>query len=121
LEKFPERNQLVSKPAVRSTTATDVMLALLKLPENPGDPVSLRIIVQPMVAWLWLGGAVMAAGTVLALVPTNLLRRPTDPVSAPVGPARRLRPAADAAEAVDGDGDGAPSEPEPTDEPVVVS
>jgi cytochrome c-type biogenesis protein CcmF len=123
LEKFPERNQLVAKPAVRSSPANDVMLALLKLPENPGDPVSLRVIVQPMVAWMWVGGAVMAAGTVLALVPTNLLRRPTDPVSAPVGPARRRRPPAEAEPdgETDGESDENEAQPEPTDEPVVVS
>ena len=28
-----------------------------------------RVTVQPLVAWLWIGGAVMAIGTVLSFVP----------------------------------------------------
>jgi cytochrome c-type biogenesis protein CcmF len=84
LEKYHSRNQLVAKPDVRSTPTGDVMLALLDLPDAPESPVSLRVIVQPLVMWLWIGGALMAVGTVLAAIPTRLFRRPTDPVSAPV-------------------------------------
>jgi hypothetical protein len=36
-----------------------------------------------MIVWLWIGGATMAAGTLLAAFPTKGKRRPTDPVSAP--------------------------------------
>jgi cytochrome c-type biogenesis protein CcmF len=45
--------------------------------------VTLRVIIEPMTLWLWIGGGVMAAGTVLAAWPGRR-RRPTDPVSAPV-------------------------------------
>ena len=38
--------------------------------------------VQPMVLWLWVGGFVMAFGTVLAAFPGRR-RNPLDPVSAP--------------------------------------
>ena len=38
--------------------------------------------------WLWVGGAVMAVGTVLAAFPGRR-RRPIDPVSAPVDVTRR--------------------------------
>jgi cytochrome c-type biogenesis protein CcmF len=37
-----------------------------------------------MVLWLWIGGAVMAIGTILAAFPGGRRRRPTEPVSAPV-------------------------------------
>jgi cytochrome c-type biogenesis protein CcmF len=89
LEKYGTRNDLVAKPSVRSTPVGDVMLALLALPDKNDDAVSLRVVVQPLVMWLWIGGGVMALGTALAAVPSRLLRRPTDPVSAPVGDARR--------------------------------
>ena len=52
-------------------------------PRGAGRPVTLRVIVQPLVLWLWIGGGVMALGTVLAAWPGRR-RRPTDPVSAPV-------------------------------------
>ena len=38
-----------------------------------------------MILWLWIGGLMMAIGTLLAAFPGTRRRRPTDPVSAPVG------------------------------------
>jgi cytochrome c-type biogenesis protein CcmF len=46
--------------------------------------VTLRVFVKPMVLWLWIGGAVMAIGTIFAAFPGGRRRRPTEPVSAPV-------------------------------------
>jgi cytochrome c-type biogenesis protein CcmF len=63
------------------------MLSVLALPENQGDPVVLRVTVQPLVVWLWIGGGVVAFGTVLAAFPGRR-RRPTAPVSEPVTGAR---------------------------------
>jgi cytochrome c-type biogenesis protein CcmF len=39
--------------------------------------------VRPLILWLWLGGGIMAFGTLLAALPGRR-RRPTEPVSAPV-------------------------------------
>jgi cytochrome c-type biogenesis protein CcmF len=107
LEKYGSRNELVARPSVRSMPSGDVMLALLELPQGPDDPVSLRVVVQPLVMWLWVGGGLMALGTALAAVPSRMLRTPTDPVSAPVG-------------ATTGEPDRGP-EPEPEREAVGVS
>ena len=52
---------------------------------------TIRVFVKPLILWLWIGGAVMAIGTLLAAFPGRRRRRPTDPVSAPV---RVERPAA---------------------------
>jgi cytochrome c-type biogenesis protein CcmF len=46
------------------------------------EVVVVRVTVQPLVQWLWIGGTMMAAGTALALVPGHR-RRPTAPTSAP--------------------------------------
>jgi cytochrome c-type biogenesis protein CcmF len=46
--------------------------------------VDLRIIVQPLILWLWTGGALMFVGTFLAAFPGRRRRDPLDPVSAPV-------------------------------------
>ena len=43
----------------------------------------LDLHVQPLVLWLWIGGAVIGLGTALAAWPGRR-RRPIEPVSAPV-------------------------------------
>jgi hypothetical protein len=69
---------------VRTSLTQDVYLTLQRAPQDDaGETAALRVIVQPMVAWLWIGGAVMALGTILAAFPGRR-RNPIDPVSAPV-------------------------------------
>ena len=46
--------------------------------------MALKVIVQPLIVWLWIGGSVMAVGSVMAAFPGKR-RKPTDAVSAPVG------------------------------------
>jgi cytochrome c-type biogenesis protein CcmF len=41
------------------------------------------VFVQPLIAWLWIGGLVMGLGTALAAWPGRRRRRPTDPASVP--------------------------------------
>jgi len=84
LNRFGRGSALLGTPSVRSTPVDDVMLTLLALPATPEDPASIRVIVQPFIVWLWIGGGVMAFGTLLAAIPSRLWRTPTDPVSAPL-------------------------------------
>jgi cytochrome c-type biogenesis protein CcmF len=79
--------QDVGTPAVRTGLTRDVYLTL-EPGAAPGDSsATIRVFIKPMIAWLWLGGFVMALGTLLAAFPGGR-RRPIDPVSAPVEPAR---------------------------------
>ena len=79
---YPFASQTIGIPSVRSTLRDDVALSVLSFPEEAGaDRVILRVTVQPLVAWLWLGGIVMAAGTGLSLV-TARSRRPEPDVAA---------------------------------------
>ena len=52
------------------------------------------MFVKPLILWLWIGGAVMAIGTLLAAFPGSRRRRPTDPVSALVDGAAVEAPSA---------------------------
>ena len=81
LSEFRFGGQSIGTPSVRVSAADDVYLALQALPEEGSDEVLLRVVVQPLILWLWVGGAVMALGTVLAAWPGER-RRPTDPTSA---------------------------------------
>jgi cytochrome c-type biogenesis protein CcmF len=78
----------VPTPGVRTGLTNDVYLTL-EQGSQPGDTsVSIQAFVRPMILWLWIGGLVMAVGTLLAAFPGNKRRRATDPVSAPIDTGR---------------------------------
>jgi cytochrome c-type biogenesis protein CcmF len=83
LNQFSFGSQTIGTPSVRSTPRDDVALTLLALPQGDDDAVTIRVTVQPLVVWLWIGGGVMALGTALAAFPGKR-RDPLDPVSAPI-------------------------------------
>ncbi len=76
LTVFPFAGRTIGSPDTRGSLYDDVQLSVV--PTEPGEPVVVRVTVQPMVVWLWIGGILMAVGTVLALVPGRR-RRPTSP------------------------------------------
>ncbi|MEZ5140115.1 MAG: cytochrome c-type biogenesis CcmF C-terminal domain-containing protein [Acidimicrobiales bacterium] len=84
IQQFPNGSQQIGKPSVKNTPRDSVLLALLDLPQGSGPEASVRVrvIVQPLIVWLWIGGAVMGIGSILAAFPGRR-RRPTDPTSAP--------------------------------------
>jgi cytochrome c-type biogenesis protein CcmF len=89
LTKYLLLGQDVATPSVRTAWNNDVYLTLENGARGGDTEATLRVFVKPMIVWLWIGGAVMAVGTLLSAFPSGRRRRPTDPVSAPV-PERRL-------------------------------
>jgi cytochrome c-type biogenesis protein CcmF len=88
ITQFVGGGTAVGTPAVRSTPISDVYITLVTPPVHPGDPATIGIIIQPLIMWLWIGGVIMALGTVLAAWPGRR-RNPILPVSAPVDVAER--------------------------------
>ena len=86
LRQFPNNAQAIGTPSVRSSLVDDVYLSLLTGPAD-NDAVNVRVIIEPLAVWMWIGGAVMAFGAALAAWPRHR-RNPLDPTSAPV-PTRR--------------------------------
>ena len=84
LNKFANGNQTIGTPSVRTTFTDDVALSVIDIRDGENGAVTIRVTVQPLIIWLWIGGAVMAAGTLLAVFPGRR-RNPLDAVSAPVG------------------------------------
>ncbi len=101
--------QAIGTPSVRPGLDEDVYLSVLAFTDG-GDSVRLRVVIEPLVTWLWIGGGVMVFGTVLAAWPGRR-RVPTAPVSAPV-------PGREPAEAARPEPDRAPSAPDPEPAPV---
>ncbi|MGD9796952.1 MAG: heme lyase CcmF/NrfE family subunit [Acidimicrobiia bacterium] len=83
LSRFkPSASSTIGTPSVAWGLRTDVYLTLVAAPEETGGEAVIGMAVEPLASWLWIGGGIMALGTVLALVPGRR-RRPTAPVSAP--------------------------------------
>jgi cytochrome c-type biogenesis protein CcmF len=60
--------------------ASDVYLTL-EPPVRPGsDTARIKVFIKPLLLWLWIGGGLMALGTVLAAFPGRR-RKPTAPTS----------------------------------------
>ena len=74
VESFPLSDEAVVSPAIRSTPAQDIYLTLTDSPSKNGGPVAIDVIIEPLVMWLWVGGAVLVLGAALSLAPSR--RRP---------------------------------------------
>jgi len=83
LNKFANGNQTIGAPSVRSTLTDDVALSVIDIKDGENGSVTIRVTVQPLIIWLWIGGGVMAFGTLLAVFPGRR-RNPLDAVSAPL-------------------------------------
>ncbi len=88
MNTFPNGSQTIGTPSVRSTPVDDVYLSLLTTPDASGA-VNLRVIIEPLGAWMWIGGGIIGLGAVLAAFPGRR-RNPLDPVSAPPASEERV-------------------------------
>ena len=71
---FPNSNQAIGTPSVRTGVLRDIYLTLVSSPNRTGR-VTIGVGINPMVTWIWTGGALLAIGTIAALLP-SLRRRP---------------------------------------------
>ncbi len=72
LNQYPTQREPIATPAVRTTWSHDLYLTLMNV--GADGSVGLRAIVTPAVVWIWIGVLVMAAGTVLCLMPARASR-----------------------------------------------
>ena len=77
----PDHNMASTRAAIRSTPVEDFYVVPS---ENIGaGAVGFRILVNPLVWWMWTAGGVMIAGTVVALWPSRAPARRPATVTAP--------------------------------------
>lgn len=67
-------------PSVNTTLLRDVYLTLENRPAD-GEPALIKVLIQPLVVWLWIGGGLTFGGTFLAAFPGQRRRLPTAPTS----------------------------------------
>ena len=65
---YPASDQPYPSPAVRSRPTGDIYLNLMAFSED-GSTATVRVFVEPLVGWIWLGGGLMVLGVLIALWP----------------------------------------------------
>ncbi len=75
VQRFAAMGTPVSTPSVRSGFTEDVYLVLDRVPDDSSGAIGLRVILRPLMAWMWGGGFIMAIGTAMALVPGSKRRQ----------------------------------------------
>jgi cytochrome c-type biogenesis protein CcmF len=83
---YLQMGSTIGTPSVRTGLTHDIYLTIAGTnPPQPGDStVTIEVFLKPLILWMWVGGLLMAVGTVLAAFPGKRRRNPLDPVSAPV-------------------------------------
>jgi cytochrome c-type biogenesis protein CcmF len=81
LSTFPFAGMTIGEPVTDWGLTRDIQVSVLSAEAQPGQPVVLRVTVQPLVSWLWIGGGMIVLGTALAAFPGKR-RQPTLPTSA---------------------------------------
>jgi cytochrome c-type biogenesis protein CcmF len=68
LRDYPSSTTAIATPAVRTTLGEDLYVTLLGYDTATGA-VTLRVFINPLVGWIWLGGAIVALGALFAVWP----------------------------------------------------
>ncbi|MDQ6681925.1 MAG: heme lyase CcmF/NrfE family subunit [Chloroflexota bacterium] len=85
--QYPNSVTPIATPAVRTSLGEDLYVTLLAADPASGS-VTLHVLVNPLVVWIWIGGGVVALGAIFAIWPDRRVL----PMAAPAG-ADRPRPA----------------------------
>ena len=68
LRDYPNSSTAIATPAVRSALGEDLYVTLLSY--NPTTrTVSLHVLINPLVSWIWAGGGIVALGALFAIWP----------------------------------------------------
>ncbi|MDH4335117.1 MAG: heme lyase CcmF/NrfE family subunit, partial [Chloroflexota bacterium] len=68
LRDYPNSTTAIATPGVRSGLGEDLYVTLLAY--DPSVPTAtLRVFVNPLVVWIWAGGAIVALGALFAIWP----------------------------------------------------
>ncbi|HEX6041300.1 heme lyase CcmF/NrfE family subunit [Longimicrobium sp.] len=81
---YRQREEVASEVGIRRAWNEDLYLILAGIDDingvvqgtNPRPIVTFRVLVQPLVPWIWIGGFIMALGTLVALWPGAEPARP---------------------------------------------
>jgi cytochrome c-type biogenesis protein CcmF len=73
LNYYRVQQQPVPTPAVRSRAAGDLYVNLMAFTPD-GTQATLRVIVEPLVPWIWIGGGIVCLGALICMAPQRRRR-----------------------------------------------
>ena len=79
LNLYPSASEPIGTPSIRTSPLRDLYASVVGV-EQDGERATFRFFLNPGVTWLWVGGAVMVLGGLLAVWPAR--RRPAAPPAA---------------------------------------
>jgi cytochrome c-type biogenesis protein CcmF len=82
ITRYTQMGTDIGTPSVRTGLTKDIYLTLEKAAPAGSTTAQVKIFIKPLILWMWIGGALMAIGTVLSAFPGRR-RIPTAPVSEP--------------------------------------
>jgi cytochrome c-type biogenesis protein CcmF len=68
LRDYPNSATAIATPAVRSALGEDLYVTLLSY-DTKAKTVALHVFINPLVSWIWVGGAIVALGALFAIWP----------------------------------------------------
>jgi cytochrome c-type biogenesis protein CcmF len=68
LRDYPSSTTPIATPSVRSSFAEDLYVTLLGY-DPTTKAVTLHVFINPLVGWIWIGGALVALGALFAIWP----------------------------------------------------
>jgi cytochrome c-type biogenesis protein CcmF len=68
LRDYPNSSTAIATPAVRTALGEDLYVTLLAYSPAAGT-ATIRIFINPLVTWIWAGGAIVALGALFAIWP----------------------------------------------------
>ncbi|MDQ2930045.1 MAG: heme lyase CcmF/NrfE family subunit [Gemmatimonadota bacterium] len=65
---YPASEQPVPTPSVRARADADIYINLMAFDEN-GASATIRVLIEPLVSWIWLGGLIVVLGALISAWP----------------------------------------------------
>ena len=87
---YPSRETPMPTPAVRSRASGDLYVSLMAFATD-GSSATVRVLREPLVAWIWAGGGLIVLGVAVVLWPRWRRRRALQPAARPAAPPVRAR------------------------------
>ncbi len=73
---YKRQDQPTTEVAIRSTLKDDLYVILAGYDK---DTATFKVLVNPLVIWIWIGGGIMGLGTVIVMLPNRRKKRKMEP------------------------------------------